>query len=75
MFTAHTVFYSQALYLNTDGDIHEGFQSLLTEVNRADTKYLLSMFGRLFGEETCDFLPVSSIHSLMRSLKIDKSTI
>ncbi|EHB04710.1 Serpin B8 [Heterocephalus glaber] len=48
---------SQALCLNEDGDVHEGFQSLLTEVNRADTKYQLRMGSRLFGEETCDFLP------------------
>ncbi|XP_021094925.1 serpin B8 isoform X3 [Heterocephalus glaber] len=61
---------SQALCLNEDGDVHEGFQSLLTEVNRADTKYQLRMGSRLFGEETCDFLPVSSTHSLMSSLKI-----
>ncbi|XP_021094923.1 serpin B8 isoform X1 [Heterocephalus glaber] len=60
----------KALCLNEDGDVHEGFQSLLTEVNRADTKYQLRMGSRLFGEETCDFLPVSSTHSLMSSLKI-----
>ncbi|XP_021094924.1 serpin B8 isoform X2 [Heterocephalus glaber] len=61
---------TKALCLNEDGDVHEGFQSLLTEVNRADTKYQLRMGSRLFGEETCDFLPVSSTHSLMSSLKI-----
>ncbi|XP_010613713.1 serpin B8 isoform X1 [Fukomys damarensis] len=48
---------SQALCLNRDGDVHEGFQSLLTEVNKVGTKYQLRTASRLFGEETCDFLP------------------
>ncbi|XP_005373094.1 PREDICTED: serpin B8 [Chinchilla lanigera] len=48
---------SQALCLDRDGDVHAGFQSLLAEVNRAGTKYLLRMASRLFGEESCDFLP------------------
>ncbi|PNI63031.1 SERPINB6 isoform 7 [Pan troglodytes] len=38
------------------GDIHQGFQSLLTEVNKTGTQYLLRMANRLFGEKSCDFL-------------------
>lgn len=38
------------------GDIHQGFQSLLTEVNRTGTQYLLRAANRLFGEKTCDLL-------------------
>ncbi|XP_036891463.1 serpin B8 [Sturnira hondurensis] len=48
---------SQALCLNEVEDVHQGFQSLLTEVNRSDTQYLLRTANRLFGEKTCDFLP------------------
>ncbi|XP_039107836.1 serpin B8-like [Hyaena hyaena] len=48
---------SQALCLNRIGDIHQGFQALLTEVNRSGTQYLLRTANRLFGEKTCDFFP------------------
>uniref|UniRef100_A0A2K6M3I7 Serpin family B member 8 n=1 Tax=Rhinopithecus bieti TaxID=61621 RepID=A0A2K6M3I7_RHIBE len=48
---------SQALCLYKDGNIHQGFQSLLSEVNRTGTQYLLRTANRLFGEKTCDFLP------------------
>lgn len=47
---------SQALCLNRDGDVHQGFQSLLTHVNKPDTQYVLRTASRLFGEKTCDFL-------------------
>ncbi|XP_052012776.1 serpin B6 isoform X3 [Apodemus sylvaticus] len=52
---------SQALSLdkcrgNGDGDVHQGFQSLLTEVNKSGTQYLLRTANRLFGEKTCDLL-------------------
>lgn len=48
---------SQALCLNKGEDVHQGFQSLLTEVNKSDAQYLLRAANRLFGEKTCDFLP------------------
>ncbi|XP_037699669.1 serpin B6 isoform X2 [Choloepus didactylus] len=38
------------------GDVHQGFQSLLSEVNRTGTQYLLRMANGLFGEKSCDFL-------------------
>ncbi|XP_006888774.1 PREDICTED: serpin B6-like [Elephantulus edwardii] len=51
---------SQALSLDKsragDEDIHQGFQLLLTEVNKTDTQYLLKTANRLFGDKTCDFL-------------------
>ncbi|XP_020036036.1 serpin B8 [Castor canadensis] len=47
---------SQALCLDRGGDIHQSFQSLLTEVNKTGTQCLLRTASRLFGEETCDFL-------------------
>uniref|UniRef100_A0A8C7B257 Serpin family B member 8 n=1 Tax=Neovison vison TaxID=452646 RepID=A0A8C7B257_NEOVI len=48
---------SQALCLNRGGEIHQGFRSLLKEVNKSGTQYLLRTANRLFGEKTCDFLP------------------
>lgn len=41
---------------NGGGDIHQGFQSLLTEVNKTGTQYLLRTANRLFGEKSCDLL-------------------
>ncbi|XP_011829534.1 PREDICTED: serpin-like protein HMSD isoform X2 [Mandrillus leucophaeus] len=38
-----------------DGAIHQGFQSLLAEINRAGTQYLLKTANRLFGEKSYDF--------------------
>ncbi|XP_036729692.1 serpin B6-like [Balaenoptera musculus] len=52
---------SQALSLSKSsgggGDIHQGFQNLLIEVNRTGTQYLLRTVNRLFGEKTYGFLP------------------
>lgn len=48
---------SQALCLNKGEDVHQGFQSLLTEVNKSDTQCLLRAANRIFGEKMCDFLP------------------
>ncbi|XP_077876569.1 serpin B6 isoform X1 [Ictidomys tridecemlineatus] len=52
---------AQVLSLNKSsssggGDVHQGFQSLLTELNKRDTQYLLRTANRLFGEKTYDFL-------------------
>ncbi|XP_029324508.1 serpin B6 isoform X3 [Mus caroli] len=41
---------------NGGGDVHQGFQSLLTEVNKTGTQYLLRTANRLFGDKTCDLL-------------------
>ncbi|XP_037375075.1 serpin B6 [Talpa occidentalis] len=38
------------------GDVHQGFQSLLSEVNKTGTQYLLRTANRLFGEKTFNFL-------------------
>uniref|UniRef100_A0A4W2BQ01 Serpin B6 n=1 Tax=Bos indicus x Bos taurus TaxID=30522 RepID=A0A4W2BQ01_BOBOX len=50
----------QTLSLNKSSgggeDVHQGFQNLLSEVNRTDTQYLLRTANRLFGEKTYDFL-------------------
>ncbi|XP_035943182.1 serpin B9 isoform X1 [Halichoerus grypus] len=47
---------AQVLSLSTEKDIHQSFQSLLAEVNKPGTQYLLRMASRLFGEKTCEFL-------------------
>ncbi|XP_043305953.1 serpin B6-like [Cervus canadensis] len=51
---------SQTLSLSTSSgggeDVHQGFQNLLSEVNRTGTQYLLRTANRLFGEKTFDFL-------------------
>ncbi|CAI9169038.1 unnamed protein product [Rangifer tarandus platyrhynchus] len=51
---------SQMLSLSTSSgggeDVHQGFQNLLSEVNRPGTQYLLRTANRLFGEKTYDFL-------------------
>ncbi|XP_005398979.2 PREDICTED: serpin B9-like isoform X2 [Chinchilla lanigera] len=46
----------QALGLNTEDDIHQGFQSLLTQVHRPGAPFALSIANGLFGEESCQFL-------------------
>ncbi|VTJ67915.1 Hypothetical predicted protein [Marmota monax] len=56
-----TVQMAQALSVNKSsssggGDVHQGFQSLLTELNKMDTEYLLRTANRLFGEKSYDFL-------------------
>ncbi|KAF3815268.1 hypothetical protein GH733_016650 [Mirounga leonina] len=50
---------SQTLSLSKSGgggDVHQGFQSLLTEVNRTDAAYLLRTANRLFGDKSYEFL-------------------
>ncbi|XP_053427887.1 serpin B8-like [Nycticebus coucang] len=47
---------TQALCLKKDGDVHQSFQSLLMEVNKTGTQYLVRIANKLFGEKTCDFL-------------------
>ncbi|CAO2595710.1 Serpin B9, partial [Lemmus lemmus] len=47
----------QALCLNPEKDIHQGFQRLLSNLNKPNRKYLLRMVNRLFAEITHEFLP------------------
>ncbi|XP_038189681.1 serpin B9-like [Arvicola amphibius] len=48
---------SQALCLNTEEDIHQGFQGLLSNLNQPNRKYSLRVANRLFAEITCELLP------------------
>ncbi|XP_004847933.1 serpin B9-like [Heterocephalus glaber] len=48
---------AQVLALNPKGDIHGGFQSLLTQVNRPGAPFSLSIANRLFADKNWKFLP------------------
>ncbi|NXC64766.1 SPB6 protein, partial [Aleadryas rufinucha] len=47
----------QVLSLNSARDAHNGYQSLLSEINDPNTKYILRTANRLYGEKTFEFLP------------------
>ncbi|GAB1298064.1 NK26 [Apodemus speciosus] len=47
----------QALHLNPDKDIHQGFQLLLQNLNKKNKNHCLRMANRLFAENTCELLP------------------
>ncbi|XP_003496837.1 serpin B9 [Cricetulus griseus] len=48
---------TQALGLNTEEDIHQGFQGLLSNLNKPNRKYSLRVANRLFAENTCELIP------------------
>ncbi|NXG97636.1 SPB6 protein, partial [Loxia leucoptera] len=56
----------QVLSLKNAQDAHNGFQSLLSEINDPNTKYILRTANRLYGERTFAFLP-SFIESSQKS--------
>ncbi|XP_042318100.1 serpin B6 [Sceloporus undulatus] len=37
-------------------EMHQGYEKLISEINKPDTKYLLKLANRLFGEESYNFL-------------------
>ncbi|XP_072183705.1 serpin B6-like [Excalfactoria chinensis] len=47
---------AKVLSLNKAEDAHNGYQSLLSEINNPDTKYILRTANRLYGEKTFEFL-------------------
>ncbi|XP_052666206.1 heterochromatin-associated protein MENT-like [Harpia harpyja] len=47
---------AKVLSLNKAKDAHNGYQSLLTEINDPNTKYILKTANRLYGEKTFEFL-------------------
>ncbi|EDL32351.1 serpin B9 isoform X1 [Mus musculus] len=56
---------SQALGLNKEEGIHQGFQLLLRKLNKPDRKYSLRVANRLFADKTCEVLQTfkeSSLH-------------
>ncbi|RMC16063.1 hypothetical protein DUI87_08272 [Hirundo rustica rustica] len=50
----------QVLSLKNAQDAHNGYQSLLSEINDPNTKYILRTANRLYGEKTFEFLAVKS---------------
>ncbi|NXC25237.1 SPB6 protein, partial [Campylorhamphus procurvoides] len=46
----------QVLSLKKAQDAHNGYQSLLSEINDPNTKYILRTANRLYGEKTFEFL-------------------
>ncbi|NXP63905.1 SPB9 protein, partial [Chloropsis cyanopogon] len=48
----------QVLSLKDAPDAHNGYQSLLSEINDPNTKYILRTANRLYGEKTFEFLPI-----------------
>ncbi|NWI11149.1 SPB6 protein, partial [Crypturellus soui] len=46
----------QVLSLSKASDAHNGYQSLLSEINNPNTKYMLRTANRLYGEKTFEFL-------------------
>ncbi|NXB40614.1 SPB6 protein, partial [Eulacestoma nigropectus] len=47
----------KVLSLNNAQDAYNGYQSLLSEINDPNTKYILRTANRLYGEKTFEFLP------------------
>lgn len=47
---------AKVLSLTKAEDAHNGYQSLLSEINNPDTKYILRTANRLYGEKTFEFL-------------------
>ncbi|XP_050771845.1 serpin B6-like [Gymnogyps californianus] len=47
---------AKVLSLNKAEDAHNGYQSLLSEINDPNTKYILRTANRLYGEKTFEFL-------------------
>uniref|UniRef100_A0A8D2P715 Leukocyte elastase inhibitor n=1 Tax=Zosterops lateralis melanops TaxID=1220523 RepID=A0A8D2P715_ZOSLA len=47
----------KVLSLKNAQDAHNGYQSLLHEINDPNTKYILRTANRLYGEKTFEFLP------------------
>ncbi|XP_063257247.1 serpin B6-like [Prinia subflava] len=57
---------SKVLSLKDAQDAHNGYQSLLSEINDPNTKYILRTANRLYGEKTFEFL-ASFIESSQKS--------
>nr|XP_006112403.1 serpin B6-like [Pelodiscus sinensis] len=47
---------AKVLSLVKPEEIHDGYQSLISEINRPGTKYALKIANRLYGDKTCQIL-------------------
>uniref|UniRef100_A0A8C0G6L4 Serpin B6 n=1 Tax=Chelonoidis abingdonii TaxID=106734 RepID=A0A8C0G6L4_CHEAB len=50
---------SLVLSLDEAEEIHDGYQSIISEINKPGTNYVLRVANRLYGEKTFKFLPVN----------------
>ncbi|CAH6803054.1 serpin B9 [Phodopus roborovskii] len=70
---------TQALGFNTEEDIHQSFQGLLSNLNKPNRKHSLRMANRLFAENTCELIPtfkkscLQFYHSEMKQLSFVKT--
>lgn len=70
---------TQALSLNIEEDIHQGFQELLSNLNKPNRKYSLRTANRIFSENTCELIPtfkescLQFYHSEMEQLSFAKA--
>ncbi|XP_040611716.1 serpin B9 [Mesocricetus auratus] len=70
---------TQILGLNKEKDIHQGFQRLLSNLNKTDRKYILRMANRIFAEDACELPPtfkescLQFYHSEMEQLSFVKA--
>ncbi|XP_048363081.1 serpin B6-like isoform X1 [Sphaerodactylus townsendi] len=46
----------RVLSVNKTEEIHQGYQNLISEINKPGTKYVLKLANRLYGEASYDFL-------------------
>uniref|UniRef100_A0A452ISD5 Serpin B6 n=1 Tax=Gopherus agassizii TaxID=38772 RepID=A0A452ISD5_9SAUR len=60
----YSCLFLQVLALDKAEEIHDGYQSLISEVNKPGTNYVLRIANRLYGEKTFKFLAVSQTFSL-----------
>ncbi|XP_060544512.1 leukocyte elastase inhibitor-like [Pantherophis guttatus] len=55
----------KALSLPKDGEVHQRFEKLISDINKPGANYSLCLVNQLFGETSYDFLP-SFIESIQR---------
>ncbi|XP_053253016.1 serpin B6-like [Podarcis raffonei] len=47
---------AKVLSVTNDVEFHQGYKKLISEINKPDTKYLLRLANRLFGETSYEFI-------------------
>ncbi|XP_053253020.1 serpin B6-like [Podarcis raffonei] len=47
---------AKVLSVTNDIEFHQGYEKLISEINKPDTKYLLRLANRLFGETSYEFI-------------------
>ncbi|XP_019397964.1 PREDICTED: serpin B6-like isoform X2 [Crocodylus porosus] len=67
----------QVLCLSKAEDIHKSYQSLVSEINKPDTKYILRTANQLYAEKTYEFLANESkpVQMMFRKAKFNMTYI